>query len=292
MRLLVTGTQGQVVTSLVEHAAARPGIEVVAMGRPVLDLSDALSIRAAVDRTEPDIVISAAAYTAVDQAEDEPDIAFAINATGAGAVAEAAALAGVPVIHLSTDYVFSGEGDHAYTEDDPTGPISIYGKSKLEGERLVAAANPRHVILRTAWVYSPFGRNFVRTMLNLATTRDHLRVVSDQWGNPTSALDIADGVLDIAAALDAGQETYGVFHMAGLGEVNWSGFAEAIFSASRAAGGPFAAVEAIASSDYPTRAVRPRNSRLSCAHLRSAYGVRLPDWRISTGQVVERLLRS
>lgn len=292
MKILVTGREGQVVTSLIERAAGRSDIQIVAVGRPDLDLLDVDSIARAVDKAEPDVVVSAAAYTAVDQAEDERDAAFAVNARGAGAVAEAAAKAGAPVIHLSTDYVFPGTGDRAYAEDDATGPLSVYGQSKLESELAVAAANPKHVILRTAWVYSPFGKNFVRTMLRLAKDRPTLRVVGDQWGNPTSALDIADGVLRVAEQLVRGapEGGFGTFHMVGTGDTNWAGFAERIFAASKAAGGPSASVEAITTADYPTKAVRPANSRLSTRKLARTYGITLPAWQASTKAVVERLV--
>jgi len=309
VKLLVTGREGQVVTSLIERGALRSGIEIVAAGRPELDLLDAGSIDRTIAAVQPDVVVSAAAYTAVDQAEDEPDFAFAINEAGARAVAAAAARIGAPVIHLSTDYVFSGTCGRAYDEDDPTGPVSVYGRSKLAGERAVAETNPRHVILRTAWVYSPFGKNFVKTMLRLAGDRDVVRVVEDQWGNPTSALDIADGILDLTTRLsrlagsgadmsqslnrlndDDASALFGVFHMAGAGETNWADFARQIFASSRALGGPYADVESIATSAFPTKATRPANSRLSGAKLADTYGVRLPDWRASTDVVVARLL--
>ncbi|TIT02925.1 MAG: dTDP-4-dehydrorhamnose reductase, partial [Mesorhizobium sp.] len=182
------------------------------------------TVLAALEATRPDVVVSAAAYTAVDQAEDEKDLAFAVNATGAGKVAEAAARLGVPVIHLSTDYVFDGAKDGAYVETDATAPLGVYGASKLAGEEAVAAANPRHIILRTAWVYSPFGRNFVKTMLRLAADRDEIAVVADQWGNPTSALDIADAILHAAPKLidDRNFAAFGVYHLAGEGDTNWS----------------------------------------------------------------------
>jgi len=290
VKLLVTGKDGQVVTSLLERGQAVQGVEIIAAGRPRLDLLDANSIAETIAAEQPDIVVSAAAYTAVDQAEDDAEAAFAINADGAGAVAAAAARIGAPVIHLSTDYVFPGDGDGPYTEDDTTGPASVYGRSKLAGEEAVAAAHPRHVILRTAWVYSPFGKNFLKTMLRLAKDRDELRVVGDQWGNPTSALDIADGILAVAQELTHGKASYGVFHMTAAGSTNWSGFAEHILNASRDAGGPFARVQGILTSEYPTRAVRPGNSRLSCEKLRSVYGVELPGWQASTVQTVQRLL--
>ena len=227
MRILVTGREGQVVRSLIERSATLPGVELIAIGRPELELADPPSVRASIAAARPDIVVSAAAYTAVDRAEDEPDLAYAINAEGAGTVAAAAAELGAPVIHLSTDYVFSGEADAPYEETDATGPQGVYGKTKLLGEQAVAAANPRHVILRTAWVYSPFGANFVKTMLRLAAERDAISVVADQWGNPTSALDIAEGILHVAAALGYQEQParYGVFHLAGTGSINWSGLA-------------------------------------------------------------------
>lgn len=291
MRIAVTGREGQVARSLVERSREMSGVEVVPVGRPQLDLLRPETVLPAIRAADPDIVVSAAAYTAVDKAEDEPEIAAAVNAAGAGAVAEAAAALGVPVIHLSTDYVFAGDGERPYEEGDRTAPQSVYGRTKLAGERAVAAANPRHVILRTAWVYSPFGRNFVKTMLNLATDRDVVRVVADQFGNPTSALDIADGILAIAPHL-AGQvpaARLGVFHLAGTGATHWAGLAARVLETSRGLGGPWARVEEIQTTDYPTRARRPANSRLSTERLHKAFGWRAPDWRMSCDAVVRRL---
>lgn len=289
MRILVTGLEGQIVSALRE-AATGTGIELLAVGRPKLDLAQPASISAAVQAARPDVVVSAAAYTAVDKAEDEPDLAHAINARGAGAVAQAADQIGAPVIHLSTDYVFAGDGSGPYKEADPTGPRSIYGFTKLEGERFVAAANPRHVIVRTAWVYSPFGKNFVKTMLALAETRDEVAVVGDQWGNPTSAADIAAGVLHIGAQIAKGESRYGIFHLAGTGSTSWSGFAEHVFQSSERVGGPTARVRSIRTADYPTKAERPANSRLSTEKLASNYGWKAPDWRASCETVVRRLM--
>ncbi len=291
MRILVTGREGQVAQSLAERAAAHPGVEIVAAGRPELDLAQPDTVRRAILDARPDVVVSAAAYTAVDQAEDEPDAAFAVNAAGAGAVAEAARDCGAPVIHLSTDYVFAGDAAGPYREDDPTGPRSVYGRSKLEGERLVVAGNPRHVVLRTAWVYSPFGKNFVRTMLRLAETRDALSVVADQWGNPTGALDIADAVLHVAARIARPDfVAWDVYHFAGAGEANWSGFAREIFKESAARGGPSATVTDIATSDYPTKAARPANSRLDTTRFEAVFGLAPPPWRESLKPVVRRLV--
>ncbi|WP_027164713.1 dTDP-4-dehydrorhamnose reductase [Mesorhizobium sp. WSM3224] len=289
MRLAVTGRDGQVAASLVE--AARGDVEVVAVGRPALDLARPDTVFSALEAARPDIVVSAAAYTAVDQAEDENDMAFAVNAVGAGKVAEAARKLGVPVIHLSTDYVFDGTKDGAYVETDTTAPLGVYGASKLAGEQAVAAANPRHLILRTAWVYSPFGKNFVKTMLRLAGDRDEIAVVADQWGNPTSALDIADAILQAAVILDREKDTtFGVYHLAGTGETNWSGFARHILDMSRALGGPHAHIRDIATADYPTKARRPSNSRLSNAKFAAAFGWSVPDWRESSGAVVARII--
>jgi dTDP-4-dehydrorhamnose reductase len=290
MRIAVTGKAGQVVTSLIERAGAG---DVIALGRPELDLADIASIEPAIRAARPDVVVSAAAYTAVDRAEGEAEAAFAINAAGAGEVARVAHAMMIPVIHISTDYVFDGSKAGPYTEADPVAPLGVYGQSKLAGERAVLAAHPGAVILRTAWVYSPFGANFVKTMLRLAETRDELGVVADQIGNPTSALDIADGVIAVAQALveHPGQTTRGVFHMTAQGQGVWADLAEAVFAASAAHGGPSARVKRIATTDYPTPAARPANSRLDCAKLAAAYGVRLPDWRDSVAATVARLVK-
>ena len=200
MRIAITGRDGQVAQSLA-FIGPQEGVEVVRIGRPAFDLTKPATIYPALEAARPDIVVSAAAYTAVDKAESDHDLAFAINATGAGEVAAAAARLGVPVIHLSTDYVFDGASSRPYRETDDTNPLGVYGRSKLEGERAVAAAHPHHVILRTAWVYAPFGKNFVRTMLLLAGTRDEISVVADQWGCPTGAIDIARTLIKVAKML-------------------------------------------------------------------------------------------
>ncbi len=291
MRIAVTGKQGQVVTALLERGPAA-GVEIIAVGRPELDLADAGSVLAVLEAIKPDAIVSAAAYTAVDKAESERELAFAVNADGAGAIARAAAVLGVPLIHLSTDYVFAGDKREPYVETDETGPVSVYGSSKLEGERQIAAATPNHAILRTAWVYSPFGANFLKTMLRLAETRDTLRVVGDQQGQPTSALDIADAVIAIARRMAANDDAAlrGIFHLAGSGSGTWADFAEAIFAGLKARTGKTVTVERITTADYPTPARRPANSRLSTAKLMQVYGITLPDWRHSTETVLGRLL--
>ena len=292
MLILVTGREGQVVRSLVERCRGTEH-SVIALGRPELDLAaDPSSIVDAIKAARPDAIVSAAAYTAVDKAETDRDLAFAVNERGAGALARAATELGVPLVHLSTDYVFDGARASPYAEGDPTGPTGVYGASKLAGEKAVLAAQPNAAALRTAWVYSPFGANFVKTMLRLAADRDEIGVVADQRGNPTSALDIADGVLAVTEVLVRSDhpKLRGIFHMTAEGEASWAEFAEAIFAASAALGGPSAKVKAITTAQFPTPARRPANSRLDSTKLLQAYGIRLPAWQGSVRKVVSRLL--
>lgn len=291
MRIAVTGRNGQVVQSLIERAPTR-GHVILPLGRPGFDLADVASVRAALLAARPDAIVSAAAYTAVDKAEAESELAFAVNATGAGAVAAAAVTLGVPLVHLSTDFVFDGTKPDPYVETDPTGPLGVYGASKLAGEQAVLAAHADAAILRTAWVYSPFGNNFLKTMLRLAETRDELGVVADQVGNPTSALDIADAVLQVAERLaaDTSPDLRGIFHMTAEGGTSWAGFAEAIFAASARNGGPTANVRHITTADYPTPARRPANSRLDCSKLASIHDIRIGPWAHAVEAIVARHL--
>ena len=295
MRIVVTGGPfGQVLESLMEVGSAA-GHEIVSLGPPQLDLAgDAGAILDVIKAAEPDAVVSAAAYTAVDKAESETELAFAINARGPGAVAQVASELKVPMVHISTDYVFDGSKPSPYTEEDTTGPTSVYGASKLAGEEAVLAAHDDAAVLRTAWVYSPFSANFAKTMLRLAEDREELGVVADQRGNPTSALDIAAVVMAVLENLKKSNDPTlrGLFHMTGSGEASWAEFAEAIFAASSAAGGPSARVRSISTEDYPTPAKRPANSRLDSSKLARVHGVRLPDWRTSTEIVVRRLVGS
>jgi len=290
MKLAVTGLTGQVVSALIERAPRN--VEIIALGRPQLDLSVRTAVLATLRSARCDVIVNAAAYTAVDRAESEPEAAMRVNGEGAGYVAEIAAELGAPLVHLSTDYVFDGELDRPYREDDPTGPTSAYGRSKLAGERNIAAVHANHAILRTAWIYSPFGANFVKTMLRLGASQGEVRVVDDQIGNPTSALDLADAVLAVAGRLlaDPSPALRGVFHTAGAGQASWADFAEAIFAEARAHGRAPVAVRRIATADYPTDARRPANSRLDTARFRAAFGLALPDWRKSTKECVARLL--
>lgn len=288
MRILVTGRDGQVARSLAERGS---NFEVVFAARPQFDLCDASSIERTVLETRPDLIVNAAAYTGVDKAEDEPELAMAVNGAAPGILARAAAAINVPIIHLSTDYVFDGSLDRPYRETDSVAPLGVYGASKLAGESAVAGSGARYAILRTAWVYSPFGTNFVRTMLRLATDRDVISVVEDQHGCPTSALDIADAILILAKRWEV-EPRHGsdaIYHLCGAGETDWAAFARAIFAESAARGGPTADVKGIPASTYPTRAVRPSNSRLSCEAFADVFGYRAPEWRISLRHVVARL---
>src|SRR5271166_1517914 len=253
IRIAVTGRQGQVARALAE-AGPVLNVEIINLGRPQLDLAAPETVGPALNDAAPDIVVNAAAYTAVDQAEREPEIASAVNAIGAGAVAEAARALGVPVIHLSTDYVFAGNKTSAYVEEDWVAPAGAYGASKLAGERAVAAATGQHVILRTAWVYAPYGKNFVRTMLALAESRDEVRVVADQLGSPTYAPDIAVAIVGIARNVlrnPSDPLLRGIFHLAGSGETSWAGLASAIFAFLAAKGLRKPALTPITSADYP-----------------------------------------
>jgi dTDP-4-dehydrorhamnose reductase len=288
MRIAVTGQHGQVAMAL-QALGEREGVEVISLARPECDLADLGSVGRAVRRARPNVVVNAAAWTAVDKAEAERDMAFRVNAAGAGAVAAAAAAIGAPIIHLSTDYVFDGRKGTPYVETDATGPASAYGASKLAGEQQVAAATWNHAILRVAWLYSPWGTNFLRTMLRLAETREEIGVVDDQIGNPTSALAVAEGILIVARNLvdepDAG-DLRGVFHMTASGEASWAGFARAIFAQAAVQGLPAARVRPITTADYPTPAARPASSRLASELIELRHGVRLPPWQESVAETL------
>jgi len=294
VRIFVTGADdGQVARSLGEAAAGTPDVVVGFGAPPTMDLTRPQTILPAIEAFGPDVVVSAAAFTAVDRAESEPELVYAMNRDGAAAAAAGAARLGVPVIQFSTDYVFDGAKDGAYVEADVPSPQGVYGQSKLEGERAVAAANPRHLILRTSWVYAPFGSNFVRTMLRLSAERDRLTVVDDQIGCPTYAPDIADAILTIArlwAREGWRSEHAGVTHLAGPDPVTWCAFARQIVDGAAARGGRRVEVDAITTAQYPTPARRPANSRLSCERLGSVFGVRLPSLETSLSACLDRLV--
>jgi dTDP-4-dehydrorhamnose reductase len=281
-RILIVGKEGQVARALRDILPA-PGVAVEAIGRPEVDLMEPLSAVSAISAARPTLVILPAAYTAVDRAEDEAEAAQIINGVAPGIVAKAAAEAGASIIHFSTDYVFDGTKRVPYKEDDETAPLGVYGATKLAGELAVAEANARHVILRTAWVCSPTGSNFVKTMLRLSAERPVLRVVADQFGVPTFAAGIARAVQIVSARLHSdappGEEHWGIFHLASEGITSWHGFAEAIIAGSAARGGRKVPVEAIGTSEYPTRARRPAYSKLSTEKIERVYGVRMPNWK-------------
>ncbi|MHB8271381.1 dTDP-4-dehydrorhamnose reductase [Bradyrhizobium sp.] len=294
MRLFVVGAEGQVARSLREVASRSDNIVFGFGARPDLDLLRPASIAKALADFRPDLVVNPAAYTTVDKAESEPELAFALNRDGARAVAAAAADRGVPVIHLSTDYVFDGKKKEPYSETDPVGPQGVYGRSKLDGELAVAEANPKHIILRTAWVYAPFGSNFVRTMLRLTAERDRLRVVDDQSGCPTYAPDIAGAIIAIGqkwAESDWHPKYAGVTHIAGPDARTWCGFAREIVQGAVERGGRPIPVDPISTSDYPTPATRPANSCLSSERLEAVFGVRLRPLKSSLADCLDRLLR-
>lgn len=291
MRILVTGKTGQLATALVERATRRDAT-VVPVGRPEFDLAQTAPFQEIIRDLRPDVIVSAAAYTAVDRAEAEPERAHLINGAGPAALSAEATKFGIPVIQISTDYVFDGTKRQPWTENDSPNPINVYGASKLAGEQSVLAASPDNIVLRVGWLYSPFGVNFVKTMLRLAKEKKSVRVVADQIGGPTSALDVADAILEIATNLQQGnadQRLSGIFHVAPTGTASWADLAKEIFSWLNAQGGPEVAVEEISTAEYPTAAKRPANSRLDSKKLAAVHNLRLPDWRTSLPPVLQRL---
>lgn len=279
--ILVFGKTGQVAREL-----ARLAPDARFLGRDVADLADPAGCAAAIRALRPRLVINAAAYTAVDRAETEAALATTINGDAPGAMAGACAALDVPFVHISTDYVFDGSGDAPRAPDAPVAPINAYGRSKLAGEQAVLTSGARAVVLRTSWVFSAHGANFMKTMLRLAATRDELRVVNDQVGGPTAAADIARACLAIGDALAQGAAG-GIQHFAGSPDVSWAGFATAIFAGARLP----TRVVPIPSADYPTPARRPLNSRLDCASL-AGYDIARPDWRVALADVLQELKES
>jgi dTDP-4-dehydrorhamnose reductase len=294
MRILVTGTTGQIGSALLSPIASLG--KVLPVVRRDLDLGLGESIEPTLDRLNPDLIINPAAYTAVDRAEDEPGLAHAINAVAPGVIARWAATRRVPFVHFSTDYVFDGSREGPWREQDPTLPLSVYGVSKLEGEKLIRSANGAHLIVRTSWVYAARGQNFLGTIARLAAERDELRIVDDQVGAPTSARSIAEAITRLLANGRSDLPRYlatagGIVHLAAAGETSWHGFASEIVKGLRARG---IAVKArsilpIATKDYPTRAVRPRNSRLALDHLAHSFGIIMSDWKVGLKRELDEL---
>ena len=293
MRILAAGWHGQIARAFMQMAPARNDITAFAIGRPGLDICDPRSIERALGDIQPDVLINLAGYTDVDGAESEPELAFALNSTGARLLAEAAARRQVPIIHISTSYVFDGRKPSAYVETDVTEPLATYGKSRLAGELAVQAANPKHVILRTGWIFSPFGRCFVSNILQRVQLGLPLKAVNDQHGNPTYAPHLVDAILAVARQLTArpGEDKpWGIYHAAGTGEADWYGVAQEVLAASERLAGLSVSLEPIPSAEYPTRTARPPNSKLDCSKLERTFGVKLPPWQTGVHECVERLL--
>jgi dTDP-4-dehydrorhamnose reductase len=281
MRLVVFGRHGQVGRALCQIYGNRSDADLLAYGRDQVDLADSAALADSIAEAAPDCVINAAAYTAVDRAEDEPELAYKINAAAPMAMAQACAALDIPIVHYSTDYVFDGKAARPYAETDPTGPLGVYGESKLAGEQAVAGQCGKHIIVRTSWVYDGEGHNFVNTMRRLGAERDTLSVVDDQFGCPTYAADLAEQTVKIVDRLVAGDPTdrqrgYGVYHLAGSGTTTWCRFARAIF-AQLSAKSP--QVKAITTAEFPTKAPRPAFSVLNTDKAATVFNVRMPDWQ-------------
>jgi dTDP-4-dehydrorhamnose reductase len=290
MRVLITGAHGQVGHELLQRAPS--GFTVFGYGSQDLDISNAEQIKAVFDAVKPELVINAAAYTAVDKAESDADRAYAVNSVGVGFLATAAESLGIPLLHISTDYVFSGEGDKPYTPDDATNPTGVYGLSKLTGEKQLQAQCSRHLVLRTSWVFGAHGNNFVKTMLRLGSDRDTLSVVADQYGGPTSAASIADTLWALALVFKReGRLGWGVYHYSGVPECSWHDFANEIFAQAVNLGllerSP--EVKAITTADYPTPAKRPAWSVLDCDKLADVHGVLPKSWVQELQAVLQQL---
>lgn len=285
-KFLVTGANGQVGHCLVKQLQAK-GADVLGVDRDQLDITDKTAVENCFKFYQPDVVINAAAHTAVDRAENEVALSEAINVQGPRYLAEAACKQGAMILHISTDYVFDGEGTHAYKENDATAPQGVYGRTKLAGEQAVLAANPKAIVLRTAWVFGKHGNNFVKTMLRLGKERDTLGVVSDQFGGPTYAGDIAAALIEIAEQLLRGSSAYGVYHFTGYPYVSWYEFAEAIFAQAEKANilEKRPQVNPIKTSDYPTPAKRPANSRLDLSKIQAVFGIQPSDWQAALNHI-------
>jgi dTDP-4-dehydrorhamnose reductase len=289
--ILLFGANGQLGRELI--AAARDAqIRIVGPDMKEVDIVDPAAVGDAITQLRPGLVINAAAYTKVDRAESEPQSAWRINAIGAKVLAELADSAGIPIIHISTDYVFDGTKIGPYLEDDPVAPIGVYGRSKAAGEAAVRQAAPRHLILRTAWLYGRYGDNFVKTVIRLSAERDELRIVADQFGSPTSAADLAQAMLAAVPRLLSADATYGTFHLVGSGATSWFGFAERIVAGQASITGRRPKLTPIATADYPTAARRPQNSVLDCRRLAETFGIRMGPWQEAVDRTVTQILSS
>jgi dTDP-4-dehydrorhamnose reductase len=289
MKILLAGANGQLGREIC-RSRLPSGVRLITATRSQLDLTRPDDIAGFVRDAAPDLVINAAAYTAVDKAELEPDLAFAVNRDGAAALAKAAAAQNAPIIHISTDYVFDGRKDDFWVEEDRPNPINVYGESKLDGETAVIGANERHLIVRVSWLYASTGNNFLRNMLRLGRERSHLTIVKDQIGRPTSAADLADALIGMALQTMNGQGEWGIYHFSNSGEpTSWHGFATAIFCyAARWSSMP-PILDPISTEDFGARAPRPRNSRLDLGKIERVYGLRPRNWQTALADVIEEL---
>ncbi len=295
MNILLTGKNGQVGFEL--QRALAPLGKVYAVGSAECDLSDASALRALIQSVKPQLIVNPAAYTAVDRAESEPDKARAVNAVAPGVMGEEAQRLGAAVVHFSTDYVFDGNQPTPYKETDAVGPQSVYGQTKLDGERALAQATPHHVILRTSWVVGAHGGNFAKTMLRLAAERDELKVVADQFGAPTSAALLADVTAHLARQVQregAKAFPFGTYHLAAGGETSWHEYAQFVIGEAVKAGQLIKAtpdrVLPIPASAYPTPAKRPQNSRMDTSHIQSTFGLQLPPWQHGVSHILQQIL--
>jgi dTDP-4-dehydrorhamnose reductase len=289
--ILIFGAGGQLGRELIDLAAA-DGTPLAGLSHAQADITDADSIGRAVRDSRPTLVVNAAAYNAVDRAESEPQAAVKANAVGPAMLAQACAAVRVPLIHISTDYVFDGKKSGAYRETDPVNPLGVYARSKSEGEKAVRRLWPHHLILRTAWLYGVHGANFLKTMVRLASERDELNVVADQTGSPTATFDLASGILAAALAIQRGGGQWGTYHLAGTGAATRHAFAERIVSAQRRFSGRAPRVNAVSSSDFPAAARRPKNSALDSSKFAAAFGFRARDWREGVDATVAALFEA
>ena len=289
MKVLVTGKNGQVGSCLANLLETQTELNLLALDRKQLDITDPIQVDKIVSEFQPNIIINAAAYTAVDKAEQESELAIAINRDGPQNLANAANKVNATIIHISTDYVFDGDSAENYLESDITAPQGEYGRSKLAGEQAVAQACPKHIILRTAWVFGEHGNNFVKTMLRLAKVRDSLGVVADQFGGPTYTGDIANAILTISKQIAQGSQAFGVYHFSGFPHASWHTFAEKIFEIALEQSILVQPIQVnpITTLDYPTPAKRPANSRLNCDKIYNAFGIKQSEWKAALVRIKE-----
>lgn len=287
MKVLVTAAQGQVGHALMSLAQDSP-VDVISLTRTQLDITDPTSIQTSIEQIKPDVLVNAAAYTAVDKAESDQPAAYRVNETGPENLARACKQADIPLIHISTDYVYSGEQTQPYTECDPSGPLNVYGASKLAGDKAIASILDEYIILRTSWVFGQHGNNFVKTMLRLGKERDELSIIDDQHGGPTAAEDIAETILKLCDSIQAGKAAWGLYHYSGQPAASWYGFASAIFDRAKSMGFDLGVkLKAITTQDYPTPAKRPKSTILDCNKIKKRYNIDQPDWHERLDAIIQ-----